>query len=217
MIQLLSVSKNFDGVRALDSITLTIEKGEFVFVTGPSGAGKSTLLNIIFGAETPTEGHILIEGRDYLKIPRREIMLLRQRTGFIFQDFKLINTRTVFENVALSLKVMGVKPAEIQTRVAKALSDLKLEHRANLKPLNLSGGEQQKVDVARALVKEPAFLLADEPTGNLDPEAAVEMLTLFKEENAKGTTVVIATHDKGIISMFNNRVVTLSDGRLAGQ
>jgi len=217
MIQLLSVSKNFDGVRALDSITLTIEKGEFVFVTGPSGAGKSTLLNIIFGAETPTEGHILIEGRDYLKIPRREIMLLRQRTGFIFQDFKLINTRTVFENVALSLKVMGVKPAEIQTRVAKALSDLKLEHRANLKPLNLSGGEQQKVDVARALVKEPAFLLADEPTGNLDPEAAVEMLTLFKEENAKGTTVVIATHDKGIISMFNNRVVTLSEGRLAGQ
>jgi len=217
MIQLLSVSKNFDGVRALDSVTLTIEKGEFVFVTGPSGAGKSTLLNIIFGAETPTEGHILIEGRDYLKIPRREIMLLRQRTGFIFQDFKLINTRTVFENVALSLKVMGVKPAEIQTRVAKALSDLKLEHRANLKPLNLSGGEQQKVDVARALVKEPAFLLADEPTGNLDPEAAVEMLTLFKEENAKGTTVVIATHDKGIISMFNNRVVTLSEGRLAGQ
>ena len=217
MIQLLSVSKNFDGVRALDSITLTIEKGEFVFVTGPSGAGKSTLLNIIFGAEAPTEGHILIEGRDYLKIPRREIMLLRQRTGFIFQDFKLINTRTVFENVALSLKVMGVKPAEIQTRVAKALSDLKLEHRANLKPLNLSGGEQQKVDVARALVKEPAFLLADEPTGNLDPEAAVEMLTLFKEENAKGTTVVIATHDKGIISMFNNRVVTLSEGRLAGQ
>ena len=217
MIQLLSVSKNFDGVRALDSITLTIEKGEFVFVTGPSGAGKSTLLNIIFGAEAPTEGHILIEGRDYLKIPRREIMLLRQRTGFIFQDFKLINTRTVFENVALSLKVMGVKPAEIQTRVAKALSDLKLEHRANLKPLNLSGGEQQKVDVARALVKEPAFLLADEPTGNLDPEAAVEMLTLFKEENAKGTTVVIATHDKGIISMFNNKVVTLSEGRLAGQ
>jgi len=217
MIQLLSVSKNFDGVRALDSITLTIEKGEFVFVTGPSGAGKSTLLNIIFGAETPTEGHILIEGRDYLKIPRREIMLLRQRTGFIFQDFKLINTRTVFENVALSLKVMGVKPAEIQTRVAKALSDLKLEHRANLKPLNLSGGEQQKVDVARALVKEPAFLLADEPTGNLDPEAAVEMLTLFKEENAKGTTVVIATHDKGIISMFNNRVVTLSEGRVVGQ
>ena len=217
MIQLLSVSKNFDGVRALDSITLTIEKGEFVFVTGPSGAGKSTLLNIIFGAEAPTEGHILIEGRDYLKIPRREIMLLRQRTGFIFQDFKLINTRTVFENVALSLKVMGVKPAEIQTRVAKALSDLKLEHRANLKPLNLSGGEQQKVDVARALVKEPAFLLADEPTGNLDPEAAVEMLALFKEENAKGTTVVIATHDKGIISMFNNRVVTLSEGRLAGQ
>jgi len=217
MIQLLSVSKNFDGVRALDSITLTIEKGEFVFVTGPSGAGKSTLLNIIFGAEAPTEGHILIEGRDYLKIPRREIMLLRQRTGFIFQDFKLINTRTVFENVALSLKVMGVKPAEIQTRVAKALSDLKLEHRANLKPLNLSGGEQQKVDVARALVKEPAFLLADEPTGNLDPEAAVEMLTLFKEENAKGTTVVIATHDKGIISMFNNRVVTLSEGRVVGQ
>jgi len=217
MIQLLGVSKNFDGVRALDSITLTIEKGEFVFVTGPSGAGKSTLLNIIFGAEAPTEGHILIEGRDYLKIPRRERRLLRQRTGFIFQDFKLINTRTVFENVALSLKVMGVKPAEIQTRVAKALSDLKLEHRANLKPLNLSGGEQQKVDVARALVKEPAFLLADEPTGNLDPEAAVEMLTLFKEENAKGTTVVIATHDKGIISMFNNRVVTLSEGRVVGQ
>ncbi|MBI5559961.1 MAG: cell division ATP-binding protein FtsE [Deltaproteobacteria bacterium] len=215
MIQLFHISKNFEGgVSALSDVTVNIEKGEFLFITGPSGAGKSTLLNIMFGAQSPTDGHILIEGRNYQKIPPGEIPLLRRRTGFIFQDFKLINNKTVFENVALSLKIMGVAPAEIKKRVLKALSYVKLEHRANFKPRALSGGEQQRVAIARALVKEPALLLADEPTGNLDPEMSMEIMELFKEANSSGTTVVVATHDKAMISRFNKRVVTLSAGRL---
>ncbi|MBI5599678.1 MAG: cell division ATP-binding protein FtsE [Deltaproteobacteria bacterium] len=215
MIQFFHVHKNYlDGVPALTDVTLTIEKGEFVFITGPSGAGKSTLLNIIFGSEEPTDGHILIEGRNYLKIPPRELPALRRRIGFIFQDFKLINTKTVFENVALSLKVMGVGPSEARKRVLKALSYVRLQHRANFKPLSLSGGEQQRVAVARALVKEPAILLADEPTGNLDPDMAIEMMELFKEVNSRGTTVIVATHDKGMIEKLSKRTVTLASGRL---
>lgn len=215
MIQLFHISKSFEaGVCALSDVTLSIWKGEFLFITGPSGAGKTTLLDIMFGKEAPTDGHMLIEGRNYQKIPPSELPRLRQRTGFIFQDFKLLNSRTVFENVALSLKIMGFVPSEIKKRVLKALSYVKLQHRANFKPLALSGGEQQRVSIARALVKEPAILLADEPTGNLDPDMALEIMELFKEVNSRGTTVVVATHDKALISRFKRRVVTLSAGRL---
>lgn len=215
MIQLFHISKSFEaGVCALSDVTLSIGKGEFLFITGPSGAGKTTLLDIMFGKEAPTDGHMLIEGRNYQKIPPSELPRLRQRTGFIFQDFKLLNSRTVFENVALSLKIMGFVPSEIKKRVLKALSYVKLQHRANFKPLALSGGEQQRVSIARALVKEPAILLADEPTGNLDPDMALEIMELFKEVNSRGTTVVVATHDKALISRFKRRVVTLSAGRL---
>ncbi|MCK4847279.1 MAG: ATP-binding cassette domain-containing protein, partial [Deltaproteobacteria bacterium] len=194
--------------------SLSIEKGEFVFITGASGAGKSTLLNIIFGIEAPSEGHIIIDGRNYLKIPKKDIAPIRKRTGFIFQDFKLIENKTVYENVALSLKVLGVSPSAVRRRVLKALSYVKLQHRANYKPLSISGGEQQRVAVARALVKEPAILLADEPTGNLDAELAVEMMELFKEVNSRGTTVVVATHDRALIERVGKRVIELGDGRL---
>jgi cell division transport system ATP-binding protein len=217
MIQLFHVTKNYDGgVPALVDVTLKIDKGEFVFITGPSGAGKSTLLKIIFGSESPTAGHIILEGRNYLRVPPEEIPYIRRRMGFVFQDFKLITERTVFENVALSLKILGVRPLEVRKRVLRALSYVRLQHRANFKPLSLSGGEQQRVAVARALVKEPAILLADEPTGNLDPQLAVEMMELFKEVNNKGTTVVIATHDKGLLNRLNKRTVALVRGRVVG-
>jgi cell division transport system ATP-binding protein len=217
MIQLFHVTKNYEGgVPALVDVTLKIDKGEFVFVTGPSGAGKSTLLKIIFGSESPTDGHIILDGRNYLRVPPSDIPYLRRRIGFVFQDFKLLTNRTVFENVALSLKILGMRPVEVKKRVLKALSYVRLQHRGNFKPLSLSGGEQQRVAVARALVKEPAILLADEPTGNLDPQLAVEMMELFKEVNNKGTTVVIATHDKGLLNRLNKRTVALDRGRVVG-
>lgn len=215
MIQLFHVTKNYEGgVPALADVTLKIEKGEFVFVTGPSGAGKSTLLKLIFGSEPPTDGHIILDGRNYLRVPERVLPYLRRRIGFVFQDFKLITTRTVFENVALSLKILGMRPLEVKKRALKALSYVRLQHRANYMPLALSGGEQQRVAVARALVKDPAILLADEPTGNLDPELALEMMELFKEVNNKGTTVLIATHDKGLLERMGKRVVSLDCGRV---
>jgi cell division transport system ATP-binding protein len=217
MIQLFHVTKNYEGsVPALVDVTLKIGKGEFVFVTGPSGAGKSTLLKLIFGSESPTDGHIILEGRNYLRVPPGEIPYLRRRIGFVFQDFKLLTNKTVFENVALSLKVLGTRPVEVKKRVLKALSYVRLQHRANFKPLSLSGGEQQRVAVVRALVKEPAILLADEPTGNLDPDLALEMMELFKEVSNKGTTVVIATHDKGILKRLSKRTVALDRGRVVG-
>ncbi|HHL39203.1 MAG TPA: cell division ATP-binding protein FtsE [Deltaproteobacteria bacterium] len=217
MIQLFHVSKHYEGgFRALTDVSLKVGKGEFVFVTGPSGAGKTTLLKIMFGTEQPTDGHIIIDGRNYDRIPQAQIHHLRRRIGFVFQDFKLIAKKSVFENVALTLKVMGVRPLEVKKRVLRALSYVRLQHRANFRPLSLSGGEQQRVAIARALVKEPAILLADEPTGNLDPALAMEIMGLFREVNNKGTTVVVATHDHAVISRFNKRVVTLEGGKVAG-
>jgi len=215
MIQMFHVSKSYDhSTAALSDVTLKIARGEFLFITGPSGAGKSTLLKIMFGSEGPTSGQIIIDGRNYYRIPPREIPPLRRRIGFVFQDFKLLGNKTVFENVALSLKVMGVDPRETRRRVLKMLSYVKLRHRANFKPLSLSGGEQQRVAIARALVKEPAIILADEPTGNLDHALSIETIELFKEVNNKGTTVVIATHDMDLIERYAKRTVHLEEGRV---
>lgn len=216
MIQLFHVSKSYDGAaQALSDVTFKVDKGEFVFITGPSGAGKSTLLKIIFGAEAPTNGHIILDGRNYYKIPRREIPLLRRRMGFVFQDFKLLLGRTVFENVALSLEVCGIAPVEVKKRVLKMLQYVRLQHRANFPAMSLSGGEQQRVAIARALVKEPVIILADEPTGNLDPDLSREILELFKEVNNKGTTVLIATHDAALIEKAGKRKVLLEGGRVS--
>ena len=215
MIQMFHVSKNYEGgTPALTDVTLRITKGEFLFITGPSGAGKSTLLKIMFGSEPPTEGQIIIDGRNYFKISSGELPVLRRRIGFVFQDFKLIPTKTVFENVALALKVMGMNPREIKNRVLRMLSYVKLQHRANFKPLCLSGGEQQRVAIARALVKEPAIILADEPTGNLDPALSIETIELFREVNNRGTTVVVATHDKGLIERYGRKTLHLENGRV---
>jgi cell division transport system ATP-binding protein len=214
MIDMFHVSKSYDGnTKALDDVTIKIEKGEFLFLTGPSGAGKSTLLKIIFGSESPTEGQIIIDGRNYYRIPRKEIPPLRRRIGFVFQDFKLLANKTVYENVALALNVMGIGQREVRKRVLRILSYLKIQHRANFSPMSLSGGEQQRVAIARALVKEPAIILADEPTGNLDPELSIDTIELFKEVNNKGTTVIIATHDKSLIDRYAKRTAHLEAGR----
>jgi cell division transport system ATP-binding protein len=214
MIQMFHVSKTYDGsVHALKDVTLKIPKGDFLFITGPSGAGKSTLLKIMFGSESPTDGQIIIDGRNYFRIPPKEIPILRRRIGFVFQDFKLLADKTVYENVAMALYVMGASARDIRKRVLRMLSYLKLQHRANFKTRTLSGGEQQRVAIARALVKEPAIILADEPTGNLDPALSIDTIELFREVNNKGTTVVIATHDKGIIDRFGKNTARLEGGR----
>lgn len=215
MIKLFNVSKKYDdSTDAISDITLNIEKGEFVYITGPSGAGKTTLLKTIFGTAEPTGGQILIGGRNYWRAHYKEVPLLRRRIGFVFQEFRLLNNKTVLENVALSLKVMGIGPIEIRNRTMKALSYVKLEHRANFKPMALSGGEQQRVAIARAIVKDPAILLADEPTGNLDHELSLDIMNLFQEVNNRGTTVIVATHDKSILETTNKRIITMNKGKI---
>ncbi len=217
MIQLYHVYKSYEGSSAaLSDITFTIAKGEFVFLTGPSGAGKTTLLKIVFGIERPTEGQIIVDGRNQSRINNRGVSLLRRKVGFVFQDFKLLPKKTVYENVALALEVIGVSPGEVRSKVQRILSYVGLRHRANFKPLSLSGGEQQRVAIARALVKQPAILLADEPTGNLDPELANSIVELFRDVNAMGTTVLMATHDKTLIERFGRRRIALDRGRIIG-
>jgi cell division transport system ATP-binding protein len=207
------VYKNYDGISALTDVTLKIDKGEFVFVTGASGAGKSTLIRLMF-IERPTQGQIIIGGKNTARISKRDIPFFRRKIGFVFQDFKLLNNKTVFDNIALALRITGMDSHSINKRVLKVLSYLGLRHKANFKPLTLSSGEQQRVAIARALAKEPTILLADEPTGNLDPERALDIINLFNEISARGTTMVVATHDKSIIDRFNKRTILLDKGRV---
>lgn len=214
MINMFHVYKNYDGISALTDITLKIDKGEFVFITGVSGAGKSTLLKLMLYTERPTQGQIIIGGKNMSRSSHRDIPPFRRKIGFVFQDFKLLNNKTVFDNIALALRITGMGNKDINKRVLKVLSYLGLQHRANFKPLTLSGGEQQRVAIARALAKEPTILLADEPTGNLDPERALDIINLFNDINARGTTVVVATHDQSIIDKFNKRAILLDKGRV---
>lgn len=213
MINMFHVYKNYDGISALTDVTLKIDKGEFVFVTGASGAGKSTLIRLMF-IEKPTQGQIIIGGKNTARISERDIPFFRRKIGFVFQDFKLLNNKTVFDNIALALRITGMDSHSINKRVLKVLSYLGLRHKANFKPLTLSSGEQQRVAIARALAKEPTILLADEPTGNLDPERALDIMNLFNEISARGTTMVVATHDKSIIDRFNKRTILLDKGRV---
>ncbi len=215
MIQIYNLCKNYSkDSAALDKITLKVPKGDFVFITGPSGAGKSTLLKLLYAGEKPNRGQILIDGRNVTRMSARQIPHLRRRLGIVFQDFKLIPTRTVFENVAFALEVQGKRRFEISKKVYASLKNVGLEHKLNRFPLELSGGEQQRVAVARALVVDPVILLADEPTGNLDPETTLELMELFKNANARGSTVLMATHDRELIRRYPRRVITLENGRL---
>lgn len=215
MIQTHEVSKVYDhGERpALQDVTLQVDKGEFVFLTGPSGAGKSTLLKLLFLAERPTRGQVIVNGRNVAALRRRQVPFHRREIGVVFQDFKLIQNRTVHENVAYTLHALGRPEREIRKRVYTMLRSVGLVHKAHALPIWLSGGEQQRVAIARALVGEPVLLLADEPTGNLDAEITEEVMEILEKANARGTTVVVATHDKGLLRRYRKRVIHLRDGQ----
>lgn len=214
MIQIFHVAKKFGANIALDDINLKFQKGEFVFITGPSGAGKTTLLRLIFGAERPTEGQILINGINLNRISKSRLDPLRRKIGFIFQDFKLLLRKTVFQNVAIALEVTGEGPSLIRKKTRQVLRAVGLSNKEQAYPLQLSGGEQQRIAIARAIINDPLILLADEPTGNLDPEITREILLLFRTINLKGTTVVIATHSKELLRDTDQRIILLNKGRI---
>ncbi len=215
MIETHHLSKLYSrGLYALHDLSLTVEKGEFVFLTGPSGAGKSTLLRLLLVQDRPTEGELFVNGHDLTSLSRGDVQEYRRGIGFIFQDFKLIPTRTVFENVAFVLEVLGVPAGQQRRRAFQVLKWVGLQHRINAFPRDLSGGEQQRIAIARALVNDPALVLADEPTGNLDPDLSLEIMNLLREVNAGGTTVVVATHDRELIRLVGRRTITLDSGRV---
>lgn len=215
MIETHHLSKLYSrGLYALQDLSLTVEKGEFVFLTGPSGAGKSTLLRLLLVQDRPTEGELFVNGHDLRSLSRGDVQEYRRGIGFIFQDFKLIPTRTVFENVAFVLEVLGVPGGQQRRRAFQVLKWVGLQHRINAYPRDLSGGEQQRIAIARALVNDPALVLADEPTGNLDPDLSLEIMNLLREVNAGGTTVVVATHDRELIRLVGRRTITLDQGRV---
>lgn len=215
MIRLFNVYKSFGSKNpALIDISLTVPKGEFVFVTGPSGAGKTTLLKIIFCAEKPTSGHALVNGRNLMRIKDSELSSLRRRIGVVFQDFKLLPRRTVFENVALSLEVMGVPSSIIRKKVHQTLRYLGLADKEGYYPPQVSGGEQQRVAIARAIVNSPLILLADEPTGNLDYDLTMEIMAVLKEIHVRGTTVIVATHSQELLKGTRRRIIALHKGRM---
>jgi cell division transport system ATP-binding protein len=215
VIETYNLSKQYGrGVYALRELSLTIDKGEFIFLTGASGAGKSTFLRMLLREELPTGGDLKVDGRDLAMLRSSQIQAYRRTVGFIFQDFRLIPRMTVFQNVAFVMRVLGVPTVVQQRKTFQVLKWVGLQHRMNALPEELSGGEQQRIAIARALVNEPQLVLADEPTGNLDPDLSLDIMNLFREINARGTTVVVATHDRELIRRVGRRSITLDHGRL---
>ena len=215
MIETSHLSKMYSrGIYALRDVSLVVEKGEFVFLTGPSGAGKSTLLRLLLRQELATEGSVKVAGRDLAKLTPSQAQSYRRAVGFVFQDFKLIPSKTVLDNVGLVPRVLGATSVQQQRRTFQVLKWLGLQHRMNAYPLELSGGEQQRVAIARALVNEPALILADEPTGNLDPDLSLEIMNLFRDINARGTTVLVATHNRELMRHVGRRAITLDHGHV---
>lgn len=215
MIQFFNVSKRYPGGRsALEDVSVTIERGEFVFLTGASGAGKTTFLKLLYREEAPTHGQILVNGRNVTSLPRKKVPYLRRTMGIVFQDFRLITRKTVLENVCYLPRIQGVDAPERKRMAYRALRRVGLGHLLSAFPRQLSGGEQQRVAIARALIGQPDILIADEPTGNLDPELSLEILNLLHEVHLRGTTLVIATHDRGLYGRLDHRVLTLDRGRL---
>lgn len=216
MIQFCSVTKVYDnGTTALNNINLKIEKGDFLFLVGPSGAGKSTLLSLLFREELPTKGQIIIAGKNIVRIKRRELPYVRRNMGIVFQDFRLLPDRTVFENVAFTLEVLQYKRRDIMRLVPSVLEQVGIAHRAKNFPKQLSGGEQQRTAIARAIINNPPIFVADEPTGNLDPKTSIEIMKLLEDINYRGTTMLVATHDRDIVNSMHKRVVALENGKLA--
>ncbi len=215
MIEAYHVSKTYArGVYALRDLSLRVEKGDFVFLTGPSGAGKSTLLRLLLRQDVPTEGQLMVGGRNLSTLTPRQVQSYRRSLGFVFQDFKLLPAKTLLENVSFVPRGLGMADSQQQRRTFQVLKWVGLQHRMNAYPLELSGGEQQRIAIARALVNDPAIILADEPTGNLDPDLSLEIMNLFREINARGTTVVVATHDRELIRRVGRRAVTLDHGNI---
>ncbi|NCO67708.1 MAG: cell division ATP-binding protein FtsE [Nitrospirae bacterium CG_4_10_14_0_8_um_filter_41_23] len=217
MIHFHDVSKHYDNQTALRKITFSIDKGEMVFVTGLSGSGKTTLLKLIYLAEKPDEGNISVAEWEIDKLEESSIPLLRRHIGVVFQDFRLLNNRNVFDNVALALRIRGVNEKELKTRVFDSLKIVNLRHRADSYPHALSGGEQQRVAIARAIVSDPTIILADEPTGNVDPDTSAGIIRTFKDINARGATILIATHDRALFKNTGRRVLRLDSGNLTGE
>jgi cell division transport system ATP-binding protein len=217
VIELQNVTKVYGtDVVALDKLSFAVEKGEFVFLTGPSGAGKSTLLRLLLRQEIPTDGSLTVAGRNLASLSTSEVQDYRRSLGVVFQDFKLIPTKTVFDNVTFVMRVLGVPVDQQRRRTYQVLKWVGLQHRALAYPPELSGGEQQRIAIARALVNDPQVVLADEPTGNLDPDLSLEIMDLFREINAGGTTVLVATHDRALIAHVGRRVLHLEQGRVPG-
>lgn len=213
MIRMINVSKVYDnGVMALSNVNIDIKVGEFVFLVGPSGAGKTTIIKLLLKELEPTSGTILIDDKDITKLKRREIPYLRRSIGVVFQDFRLLPDRNVYDNVAFAMQVVGAPPKEIRRRVPLVLSLVKLSNKAYAYSHELSGGEQQRVVLARAIVNNPSILIADEPTGNLDPDTGWDIVSLLNEINRRGTTVIMATHAKDIVDAMRRRVITLRKG-----
>ena len=215
MIETSHLSKLYKrGVYALRDLSITIDKGEFMFLTGPSGAGKSTFLRLLLREELPSEGDLKVLGRDLQALRPSQVQSFRRSVGFVFQDFRLIPRFSVFQNVAFVMRVLGLPLATQQRKTFQVLKWVGLQHRMNSFPEELSGGEQQRIAIARALVNDPQLVLADEPTGNLDPDLSLEIMNLFREINARGTTVVVATHDRELIRRVGRRSITLDHGKI---
>ena len=215
MIELTNVVKTYDtGTRALNGVSLKIEDGEFVFLVGPSGSGKSTIIKILTAELQPTEGSVHVNGFALEKIRSRDIPYLRRTLGVIFQDFRLIENKSVYDNVAFAMRVIGAHEREIKKRVPYVLELVGLENKGRRLPNELSGGEQQRVAIARALVNNPSMIIADEPTGNLDPARSLEIMMLLEQINALGTTVMVVTHEKELVNRFTKRVVAINEGKV---
>lgn len=215
MIEMIDVWKTYpNGVMALNGVDVKIEKGEFVYVVGPSGAGKSTFIKLMYREEKPSKGTIVIDGMNLTRLKEKKIPYLRRKVGVVFQDFKLLPRRTVYENVAFALEVIEEHPKQIRRKVLDVLDLVKLKHKARFMPDELSGGEQQRVAIARSIVNNPAVIIADEPTGNLDPETAWGIMDIFEKINTNGTTVVMATHNREIVNTIQHRVLAIEGGMI---
>jgi|SRR5208283_5612547 len=217
MITFTHVSKYYDNQPVLRDITFTLPKGEMAYITGPTGAGKSTLLKLIYHAEKPDEGDIVVGDRQLQSLKTSRISLLRRDIGIVFQDFKLLNNFTIFDNVALALRIRGINEKDIRSVVSETLKRVHLRHKVDSYPQSLSGGEQQRVVIARAFVAEPPIILADEPTGNLDPNTATQIIRLFLDINLRGATILIATHNRELFKYTGKRVLKLDSGNLIGE
>ena len=215
MIEFVNLTKKYDhGVCAIDNVSLKIDKGEFAFLVGPSGSGKSTFLRLLIKEEEPTSGKILVDGKDITRLKKKEIPYLRRKIGFVFQDFRLLYDRTVEENIVFALRVVEASEREIKTQLKTVLQMVGLSGKEKFYPNQLSGGEQQRVALARALATKPPIIIADEPTGNLDPKNSLEIMQILDQINQKGITVIISTHDKSMVDYFRKRVITLDNGEV---